>query len=171
MTAGASRLRRVKLQPHNIVMVLALLVIGISIPFSIMDTIETGRMYIFSHQFLAEIPQRFKGPGRLRFVLQAAVAILLGVRVGLADARGGNAPYLFRLFFDAGNRRALLHSGVAVISNLLAFGIILDLVFQRILYGAVHPGAALLIGPILICIPYSISRSVTTRLARWRARK
>ena len=34
-------------------------------------------------------------------------------------------------------------------------GIIMDIVFQLILYRSVHPGAALLVGPILICLPYA----------------
>jgi hypothetical protein len=49
-------------------------------------------------------------------------------------------------------------------------GIILNLVFQLVLYRAVHPGPALTIGLILICIPYALSRALTTRLARRVAR-
>ncbi len=60
----------------------------------------------------------------------------------------------------------LLRSGVAAIRNLLALGIILDVVFQLILYHSVHPGAALIVGPILICLPYALSRALTTQLAR-----
>lgn len=45
-------------------------------------------------------------------------------------------------------------------------GIILDLVFQLIRYRVVHPGAALLIGPILIGTPYALSRALTNRRAR-----
>jgi hypothetical protein len=44
-------------------------------------------------------------------------------------------------------------SKVAAIRNLLAAGIILDIVFRLILYRSVHPGAALGVGPTLICIP------------------
>ena len=152
---------------ETIVTALAILVIVAALPFAIAETIETGRVYLFSRQFLEELPQRFTGPGRLRFILQPAIAILLGLRGGLADAKTGNPPFLFGLLFDAGRRRELLRSGVATIRNLLAFGIILDIVFQWVLYGAVHPGAAVLIGPILICAPYAIARALTTRVAGW----
>jgi len=131
------------------------------------ETVVTARVYLFSRQFLEELPQRFTGPGRLRFILQPAIAILLGLRGGLADARAGNPPFLFGLVFDSGRRRELLRSGVATIRNLLAFGIILDVVFQWVLYRAVHPGAAVLIGPILICTPYAIARALTRRVAGW----
>jgi hypothetical protein len=155
----------VKLQRENIVTALALIVIAATIPFAIMDTIETGRVYLFSRQFIEELPQRFTGPGRMRFILQPVLAILLGVRGGLADARAGNPPYLFGLIFHAGRRRELMQSGMAAISTLLAMGIILDVVFQFILYRSVHPGAALVVGPILICLPYALSRALTNRLA------
>ncbi len=154
------------LRRETIVTVLALLVIAAAIPFAIVDTLKTGRVYLFSRQFLDELPQRFTGPGRFRFILQPVVAILLGVRGGLADARAGNPPYLFGLLFGTGRRRELLRSGTAAISTLLAMGIIMDVVFQLVLYRAVHPGAALVVGPILICTPYAISRALTTRLAR-----
>ncbi len=147
--------------------VLALIVIVAAVPPAVVDTIETGRVYLFSKEFLDELPQRFTGPGRFRFILQPIFAILLGVRGGLADARVGNSPYLFGLLFDAGRRRGLLRSGAADIRTLLAMGIILDVVLQLVIYRAVHPGAAVLIGPILICFPYALSRALTTRLARW----
>ena len=161
-----SEVQDVKLRRDNIVTALALLVIAAAIPFAILDTIETGRVYLFSRQFLEELPQRFTGPGRMRFVLQPVLAILLGLRGGLTDARAGNPPYLFGLLFAAGHRGELLGSGAAAIATLLAMGIILDIVFQFVLYRAVHPGAALVIGPILICTSYALSRALMTHLAR-----
>lgn len=160
-----------KLRRKNIVPVLAILVIAAAIPYAIVDTLQTGRVYLFSSQFLEELPRRFSGHGRFRFILQPVLAILLGVRGGMADFRAGNPPYLFGLLFAAGRRKELLRSGAVVISTLLAMGIILDVVFQLVLYRAVHPGAALVVGPILISVPYTLSRALTTRLARAFARK
>jgi hypothetical protein len=145
---------------------LAVLAIAAALPWAIRDTLETGRVYMFSRQFLEELPHRFTGPGRFRFILQPTFAILLGVRGGLADAKAGEPPYLFGLLFATGRRRALLRTGMADIGALLAMGIVLDVLFQLVLYQSVHPGAALLIGPILICFPYSASRALTNRLVR-----
>jgi hypothetical protein len=156
------------LRRDTVVTVLAFLVIVITLPFAIRDTIEMGRVYLFSKQFLEELPQRFIGPGRMRFILQP-MAILLGVRGGLADAKVGNPPYLLGLLSSSGRRKELLQSGVAAIRNLLAAGIIMDVVFQLIIYRSVHPGAAPLVGPILICLPYTLSRALTIRVARGMA--
>jgi len=142
-------------------------VIAVALVPALLDTIETGRVYLFSREFLDDLPARFTGRGRLRFILQPTIAILLGVRGGLRDARAGHPPYLFGLIFAGGRRRELLRSGLAAIRNLLAAGIILDLVFQLVLYRSVHPGAAVVIGPILICAPYALSRALSNRVARW----
>ncbi len=158
-------MKSLTLRRDTIVTVLALLVIALAIPFALVDTLETGRVYLFSRQFLEELPQRFTGPGRLRFILQPIIAILLGVRGGLADAKTGKPPYLHGLLLDAEHRREFLRSGVAHLRNLLAAGIILDIVFQLVLYHSVHPGAALVVAPILICMPYAVARPLTTRLA------
>ena len=125
--------------------VMAFRVIALALPFAIVGTIETGRVYLFSRQFLEELPQRFSGPGRLRFILQPIVTIILGIRGGIADAKVRNPPYLFGLLVGAERRRELLRSGLATIRNLLAAGIIMDVVFQLILYRSVHPGAALVV--------------------------
>jgi hypothetical protein len=151
---------------ETIATTLAILAVAAAIPFAIMEAIETGRVYLFSRQFLEELPRRFTGSGRLRFILQPMTASFLGIRGGLADARTKNPPYLFILLFRAGRRTELLQSGAAALSTLLATGIILDVVFQLVLYRAVHPGVALLIGPIFICFPYALSRTLTASLVR-----
>jgi hypothetical protein len=154
---------------QKLVRAVALLAIAAAVPYAIVDTVETGRVYLFSSQFLADVAQRFTAPGRFRFVLQPALAVLVGVRGGLADARAGAPPYLFGLLLGAGRRWDLLRSGGAAIGTLLAMGIILDVAYQLIVVHAVHPGAALVVGPILICTPYALARALTTRLARRRA--
>ena len=152
---------------ETLVTAFTILVIAAALVPAIVDTIETGRVYLFSRQFLEELPARFTGRGRFRFVLQPTVAILLGVRGGLADARAGHPPYLFGLLFAGGRRREMFRSGMASIRNLLAVGIVLDLVFQLVLYRSVHPGAALVVGPIFIGGPYALSRALSNRVARW----
>jgi len=150
----------------TIVTAAAVLILVAAIPSALRDTFETGRVYLFSRQFLEELPQRLTGPGRLRFVLQPAVAILLGWRGGLSDARAGRPPYLYGLLLGTENRKELLRSGLATIRDLLAIGIVLDAVAQLLIYGQVHPGAALVVGPVLIGIPYAVARALTNRVAR-----
>jgi len=144
----------------------AALILVAALPSAVRDTFETGRLYLFSQQFLDELPQRFAGPGRFRFILQPLIAVLLGLRGGLADVRAGRPPYLYGLLMGGEHRRELIRTGLTAVRNLIAMGIVLDAVSQLLIYGLVHPGAALVIGPVLICLPYAVARALTNRISR-----
>jgi hypothetical protein len=154
-----------KVTRSGIVTTIAALILVAALPGAVRDTIETGRLYLFSWQFIEELPQRFTGPGRLRFILQPSIAILIGLRGGLADARAGRPAYLYGLLLGGENRRDLVRSGWAAVRDLVAMGIVLDAVAQLLIYRQVHPGAALVIGPVLIGLPYSVARALTNRVA------
>jgi hypothetical protein len=157
----------VKLYLRILLRALVVLMVVATLPGAIQEVRETGRVYLFSEQFFDELPRRFTGPGRLRFILQPLTAIVLGVYGGLADARQGESPFIYALLFHAQKRRQLLRSAIAAVSDMLAIGILLDAVAQLLIYRRIHPGAALVLGPILICIPYAVSRGLSARLARW----
>ena len=144
---------------------LTLLVLLLSVPGSLRDAFNRGGIYLFSQAFFEDIPKRLVGPGRFRFVLQPLMAVILGVLSGLADARAGRPPYLWGILFHRHLRGDLVRTGFSTTVNLLLMGILLDTVFQRIILGVAHPGAALIIGPILICTPYAIARALSNRLA------
>jgi hypothetical protein len=94
------------------------------------------------------------------------MATILGILGGLADARADRPPYLYGVLFHRGLRSELVRSAFRAIANLLLLGILLDAVFQRIILGVSHPGAALVVGPVLIVLPYTLARAFSNRLAR-----
>jgi hypothetical protein len=147
---------------------LTLAVLVLSLPGSLRDAFDRGGIYLFSMAFLEDIPRRLTGPGRLRFILQPSVAIFLGIRSGLADARMEWPPYLYGILFHRDARRELLRTGFESVVNLILIGILLDSVSQWLIFGVSHPGAALLVGPVLIGLPYSFARALSNRLARRR---
>ena len=145
---------------NTIVTILAVPILVAAIPSTVRDTFETGRVYLFSRQFLEELPQRLTGPGRLRFMLQPLAAIFLGWRSGVSHARTAQPAS------GEVNRKDLLRSALADLGQLLAIAIVLDAVAQLLIYRQVHPGAALVVGPVLIAIPYAVARTLTTRVVR-----
>jgi hypothetical protein len=155
-----------KLTRSTIITGLAALVLVAAIPSAVRETFEKGRIYLFSWEFVTDLPARLTGPGRLRFVFQPTMAILLGLRGGLADGRAGRPPYLMGLLFDPLHRREYVRTGLRSIRDLIAIGIILDVVAQFLIFRQVHPGAALVIGPVLITMPYVLARAVTNRMTR-----
>ena len=126
---------------------LTLAVLAFSIPTSLRDVFNRGGLYVFSQEFIEDIPGRFTGPGSFRFILQPLLASIVGIRSGWADARAGRPPYLYGLLFHRLLRRQLLRSGFRHLINLLLMGILLDSLFQWLIYGVSHVGAALVIGP------------------------
>jgi hypothetical protein len=147
---------------------ITLFVLALSAPSSLREAYHRGGFYLFSQDFIEDIPKRLTGPGRFRFILQPLTATILGVRSGLADFRTGGPPYIFGILFNRQLRPELLKSALQSILNLLLLGILLDSVFQWVILGSSYPGAALVVGPVLIATPYGIARAVTNRCARLR---
>ena len=155
-----------KITRSTIITGLAVLILVAAIPSAIREALETGRIYLFSWDFLTDLPKRLTGAGRLRFILQPTVATILGIRGGRADARAGRPPYLYGLLFHAAHRREYLGTGLAAVRDLVAIGIILDAVAQLLIFRQIHPGAALVVGPVLIAMPYALARALSNRCAR-----
>jgi len=111
---------------RRVVFVLVIVVLLASVPSSLRYAYEHGGFYMFSKQFLIDLPKRLNGPGRFRFVLQPAVAIFLGIRAGIADGRAGRPPYILSLLSDGKRRWELLREGFAQVATLVAMAILLD---------------------------------------------
>jgi hypothetical protein len=142
---------------------LTLLVLLVSLPGALRDAYGRGGFYVFSREFLEDIPKRLTGPGRFRFILQPMIATILGIRNGRADARTGRRPYLMGLLTDREHRGELAREGFRTIVNLLLMGILLDSIFQWMILGQSYPGAALVVGPVLITTPYALARALANR--------
>jgi hypothetical protein len=54
---------------------------------------------------------RISGPMKFRLVMQPAMALFLGIRDGLKDARDGKSPYFWTMFTAPAERRAMLQDG------------------------------------------------------------
>ena len=148
--------------------VVTALVLAASVPGSLSGAWERGGFYIFSQEFLLDLPKRLFGPGRFRFLLQPAVALALGVAAGRAEARAGRPPYLYALLLGSENRGALARSALGDVANLLLMGILVDSVCQWLILGASYLGAALVVGPVLIAVPYAWARALANRITAAR---
>jgi hypothetical protein len=151
---------------RNAVFVLVVLVLLAAVPSSLRYAYQHGGFYLFSRRFLEDLPKRLTGPGRFRFILQPAVAIFLGIQAGIADARARRAPYILGILFDSQGRRALLKEAFGQLAVLIAVSILLDAISQFLILHEVFPGPALVVGPVLIALPYSLARAVTNRIVR-----
>jgi len=154
--------------------VLTCLTIGVllaAVPGAVRRLIETGNPYLFTRAFFEDMVARLSGAGRFRFVLQPAVALVVGARDGLKDAQQGLPPFLLALSSRAIRKYDLLQSAFRSVRDLISIAIILDLISQFLIFGRIHPAAALLLGPLLIAVPYAVSRALANRLSPRRNRQ
>jgi hypothetical protein len=114
---------------------------------------------------------RAEGPLTFRLLIQPLVAILLASRAGLRDAREGRAPYFWALIYDPMHRRDMLRDGWRDIGKVFILAIVLDVIYQLIVFRWIYPGETLLVAVALALVPYLLFRGLITRLARKRERR
>jgi hypothetical protein len=106
------------------------------------------------------------GKGQFRLFVQPAMALILGIRTGITDARAGHAPFGRRLLAGAEPRSQLFKDSIkrAIIPLGLAF--VLDMILQKLTLGRMRPLVAIIVAAILVWIPFSLVRGFTNRI--WR---
>ena len=157
-----------RISPSSISTGVVIALLLAALPKAILRIIHTGDLYLFTDHFFQDILARMSGPGRLRFILQPMVAIILGTRSGMKDASAGLPPFLWALVLHREHRRELLRTTLTSTQNLLAVAILLDLISQALIFHEIRPGAALVVGPVLIGVPYALSRALSNRWRRHR---
>jgi hypothetical protein len=109
---------------------------------------------------------RLTGPLTLRIYLQPAMATLYAVRDGLRDAREGRPPYMWTAFTHPEERRWLLAEGWKSIGKVFVLAVILDLVYQVIVFRWFYPFETLVVALVLAVLPYAVLRGLVNRIAR-----
>jgi hypothetical protein len=122
-------------------------------------------------RIVANLAGRITGPLTFRLVLQPAVAIIAGIRAGVADARADKPAWLWSVFTSRAHRRELLRDGWKDITKIFVAAVTVDVIYQWIAQRWIYPGEALLVAFVLACVPYALIRGPVNRLARlWMRR-
>jgi hypothetical protein len=109
---------------------------------------------------------RVSGPMKFRLILQPLMAIIFAVRSGLKDAKGGRPAYFWALFTDSAHRRDMLRDGWKSVGRVYILAVVIDVIYQLIVFRWVYPVEALLVAAILAFIPYLLIRGPVNRIAR-----
>lgn len=124
------------------------------------------------NRFLTNLGGRVDGPLFLRFLLQPAMAAFYGVRDGVADARNGRPAFAMALITQPGHRKRLLLEGIASVRRIITLGVVMDLLYQWIVFRWVYPTELVFVVLLLAFIPYVFVRGPANRLARmWLSRR
>ena len=116
---------------------------------------------------VADLIGRVTGPLASRLFLQPAMAIFFAWRDGLADAREGRPPHFWRMVSgppEARRRRA--RETVRAMMKVFIMAVVVDGVYQWLVFRWVYPFEAMVTAVILAIIPYVALRGIANRLAR-----
>jgi hypothetical protein len=113
---------------------------------------------------------RVSGPMKFRLLMQPLMAAVFAVRNGLKDASENRPPYFWGFFTHPDERSDMLRDGWKSVGKIFVLAVILDLVYQIIVFRWFYPGEALLAAFILAFIPYLLIRGPVNRIARGKQR-
>ena len=109
---------------------------------------------------------RLGGPLTFRLLLQPMMSTLFAVRDGLRDARTGRSPFLGTILGSPDDRRRLIREGLIAIGKLAALAIVIDFVYQLIVFRRIYPAEAIDVAVLLAIVPYFVLRGPISRIAR-----
>jgi hypothetical protein len=135
---------------------------------STLDTLQRRQqtMEDFLSRIFENLIDRVSGPMKFRLILQPIMAAIIAIRDGRKDAREGKAPYNWAILTDPDHRQELLRDGLKRVCKVFVIAIIIDLVYQFIVFRWFYPAEALLVAAILAFIPYLLIRGPVNRIAR-----
>jgi hypothetical protein len=119
-------------------------------------------------RFLPDLVGRITGPMSFRLILQPTVATVLAIRAGMQDARAGRPLYGWSIATDAGHRVEFLKAGWKDVAKVYVLAIVLDVVYQFIVFRWVYPIQSLVVAFLLAFLPYLLVRGPVNRLMRSR---
>jgi hypothetical protein len=113
---------------------------------------------------------RLDGPMHFRFIVQPLVAMLLGIRAGLRDARAGEPPLLWAVARLPERRRERMMDALRDLSSILVVATVLDAAYQLVVHRGIYLFELLLTVAVLALVPYALVRGPAARVFAWRQR-
>jgi hypothetical protein len=110
---------------------------------------------------------RQDGPMTFRYFLQPTMGAIAAWQAGLVDARTGRSPFLWGAITDPAERRARFDEALIATSRIILLGLVMDIIYQAIVFRTFFPGEAVIFALALAFVPYVILRGLFARAARW----
>jgi hypothetical protein len=108
------------------------------------------------------------GPGTLRFFVQPAIAIVLGILHGIRDRRQGRRPYLIGLVHAHGARGRHLLEGIREIAVPLGLALLGSYVFGYVIRGRIYILYGFVYALLFVAVPYFVTRALANRVVSRR---
>jgi len=122
-------------------------------------------MQHLSTSVLDKIAARLTGAMSFRFILQPGIAVFLGARDGLLDAKAGTPPIIADIIFKPKPRERRLKSAFHRLLTPIVVATVLDAIAQYLIFKHITPLDALFVGTLVMGVPYALTRGVVNRIA------
>ena len=116
----------------------------------------------------ANMAGRIHGPLSFRFILQPLTAIFFAYRDGIRDARSGEPAYFWSLLDDPLDRHGRIRAGWKAVSRVFVLGVLMDVIYQWLVFRHVYPGEVLITATGLAIVPYVLVRGPINRIMQHR---
>jgi hypothetical protein len=146
--------------------VLARLAAALVIIFVLVGLMIHGASGEVWKRIFVSIVERPGGPMTFRFILQPVMAAILAAIDGLRDARSGAPPYFWSLLTGSAPRADRLYDGIIATARVILLGLVMDVVYQVMVFGTLFPGEAAIVAVLLAFLPYLLLRGPFERLAK-----
>jgi len=120
-------------------------------------------------QFWPDLIGRVHGPFTFRLILQPLTSALIACRAGLRDARSGRPAYGWAILTNPRDRHDLLREGWRELTRVFIVAVIIDLIYEIVVFREIHPVQSLIVAAVLALLPYPFLRGLMNRfVCRWR---
>ena len=120
-------------------------------------------------QFWSDLIGRVHGPFTFRLILQPLTSALIACRAGLRDARFARLAYAWAIITNPIDRRDLLREGWRELTRVFIVAVIIDLIYEIVVFHEIHPVQSLIVAALLALLPYPFLRGLMNRIVcRWR---
>ena len=124
----------------------------------------SGEVLMRIWQNLVERPG---GPMTFRIILQPIMATVAAALAGVRDARAGRSPYLWSILRNPEQRVPRLQEGMVATARIILLGLVMDVIYQIVVFDTFHPGEAAIVALLLAFVPYLLLRGPVARIACW----
>ena len=160
--------------PSKSAVIQARLAVGLLLGLVVLGVVWYGISFESLSRLWDDMLDRPGGPMTFRFILQPGMAILAALRDGVHDARLGRTPYVWALIRgvrEPQGRRGRLWEGIVSTARVIILGVMMDTLYQWVVFKTFYPVQAAVIAILLAFVPYLLLRGPFERLGRyWVAR-
>jgi hypothetical protein len=107
---------------------------------------------------------RDSGPLHFRLILQPLVATILAIRAGWADAWAGRPIFFWTLVREPAKARTMLRNLWTFVGTVFLVAVVLDVVYQLIVFQWVYPLETLIVATVLALVPCMVVRAIGNRI-------